>query len=224
METRFILPATVATALHALLLFGINTPNRPDIVGGPTTFPFPVKPVDPTVELKDPPPPEPEDKARAPLGTSTVPRPHSEDVLRPTDPGVIVQPLEPPSPPAKPGASVIDPGSYGRPDGSLEATTWDLSNIIDGRNLDRAPRARVQVAPIYPAEARHAGRGAEVVVEFVVDEQGWVHNPRVVRSTDATFDRATLLAVGKWRFEPGLKNNRTVRFRMLVPVTFSLNE
>jgi protein TonB len=59
-------------------------------------------------------------------------------------------------------------------------------------------------------------------VEFVVDEAGRVMHPFVVRSSRAGFEAPTLRAVEKWRFEPGKKDGRAVRFRMQIPVTFSL--
>ncbi|MBS0663516.1 MAG: energy transducer TonB [Verrucomicrobia bacterium] len=93
---------------------------------------------------------------------------------------------------------------------------------VDG--LDRVPRTRLQASPVYPYEARKDGRGGEVIVAFTVDEQGRVVNPVVVRSTDPAFEGPTLRAVARWRFEPGRKNGRVVRFRLAVPVQFALNE
>ena len=89
--------------------------------------------------------------------------------------------------------------------------------------LDNAPRTRTQIAPVYPYEAKVNGRPGEVVVEFIVDESGRVLEPRVVRSTDPIFEAATVRAVSKWRFEPGRRDGRVVRFRMAVPVAFALN-
>jgi protein TonB len=62
------------------------------------------------------------------------------------------------------------------------------------------------------------------VVEFGVDEGGRVYDPRVVRSSDALFDEPTLEAVRQWRFEPGRRNGRIVRFRMMLPVEFHLDQ
>jgi protein TonB len=62
------------------------------------------------------------------------------------------------------------------------------------------------------------------MVEFVVDESGNVLNPRVVSSSDRAFEENTLRAVAKWKFEPGRRDGRTVRFRMSVPVVFKLGE
>ena len=59
-----------------------------------------------------------------------------------------------------------------------------------------------------------------VYVLFVVSERGKVENPRVWQSTDPALERPALAAVKKWRFEPGKRNGKPVRFRMRCPITF----
>lgn len=109
--------------------------------------------------------------------------------------------------------------------GAIRRGVDDLSGkvpVLQIGALDRVPQTRVRVAPVYPSEARASGLTGEVWVEFVVDESGRVTRPRVMRSTDERFEAATLRAVEKWRFEPGTQKGRPVRFRMAVPVVFSL--
>ena len=45
----------------------------------------------------------------------------------------------------------------------------------------------------------------------------------VVESSDRVFEEAAVRAVAKWRFEPGRRDGRVVRFRMAVPIVFALN-
>jgi periplasmic protein TonB len=47
-------------------------------------------------------------------------------------------------------------------------------------------------------------------------------NPRVLRSSHFEFEAPTLAAVSRWRFEPGTRNTRAVKFMMRLPVTFSV--
>lgn len=220
METRFILPVTFAAAVHGVLLFGVRWPH--DVAGvvqpSPTVGVIQVVPPD----IRDEPTLTEEHSEKGPKGTAEA-RPTNGEPVKLPDSDAVLQPPTPSVPYHKTNVRIIEPGDVGRPDGSPEATTWGPGDPVDINKLDRVPRTRVQVAPIYPVEARHDGRTAEVVVEFTVDEQGWVNNPRVVRSTDALFEQPTLRAVAKWRFEPGRKNGRPVRFRMLVPVSFALN-
>jgi protein TonB len=98
------------------------------------------------------------------------------------------------------------------------------AGVVTGGELDRTPRTRLQPAPLYPAEARRDGRSGSVTVEFVVDESGVVVAPRVTSSSDRVFEEAALRAVAKWRFEPGRRHGKVVRFRLAVPIHFSLNE
>jgi protein TonB len=90
--------------------------------------------------------------------------------------------------------------------------------------LDNPPRTRAQTPPTYPFSLKTSGVSGEVLVEFVVDEYGRVIHPRVVRSTHAEFEAPTLAALSKWMFEPGTRNRAPVRFRMVVPVKFNLND
>ena len=71
---------------------------------------------------------------------------------------------------------------------------------------------------------RTAGIDGEVWVEFIVDETGRVITPRVTRSTHPGFEEATLRAVSKWVFEKARRNGNVVRFRMSIPIRYSVDE
>ena len=79
----------------------------------------------------------------------------------------------------------------------------------------------MRVAPSYPYTLKAEGVDGEVLVDFWVDEKGAVHDPVVRSSTRREFEEPTLVAVSKWRFAPGMKDGKTVRFRMTLPVRFS---
>lgn len=76
------------------------------------------------------------------------------------------------------------------------------------RQRPTAPAAPVVRAlstppPDYPSAALRDGRSGQVLVEFTVNTDGSVSNPRVVRAEPArVFDRAALAAVRRWRFQP----------------------
>ena len=57
-------------------------------------------------------------------------------------------------------------------------------------------------------------------IVFVVNEQGRVEGPRVWKSDNPMFDKSALDAVKKWRFEPGQRGGKPVRFRFRVPIAF----
>ena len=74
----------------------------------------------------------------------------------------------------------------------------------------------------YPAEALRRGLSGQVVVQFVVDEQGRVLEPRVVKSTDADFNAEALRLVWlmPW-WTPGRQQQQAVRVRCTLPISFT---
>lgn len=75
----------------------------------------------------------------------------------------------------------------------------------------------------YPDMARRAGIEGRVIIQFVVDEQGRVQSPQVVRSAGAGgLDEAAVAAISQMRFTPGMQRGRPVRVQMTQPVIFRL--
>jgi periplasmic protein TonB len=219
MDRYYALPLSFAAAFHAALLFGFSKPPR--MVSAPPTKTTPdfieVKRVD-----EDPPLVEPSETASSEQKLVLDPPPRSIEP-EPTliDAKAFVTRTRPPLP----GLEGVDtnkipldfipsvgPGTGGG--GPVLPIDW----------LDKTPTTRFQPAPAYPFEGKQQGMAGEVLVEFVVDERGRVHDPRVVSSTSRIFEEPTLRAVAKWIFEPGRRNGEVVRFKMAVPVQFKLNE
>ena len=206
-------------ALHAILFFGFSSLE----ISGPGTIPIliqlSVTPVDAvTVDSL----PSRDDPAEAPVtGPPAATRPElPEPVINNDAPDIAM----PPSP-VRHDVIKVD-GERLEPIGPRRdgpgGVGFEPRDFVAGQ-LDNPPRTRSQVAPVYPYEARISGRNGEVMVEFVVDETGHVLDPHVLRSNDPVFEAPTLRAISKWRFEPGRKGGRVVRFRMAVPVGFSVN-
>jgi protein TonB len=95
--------------------------------------------------------------------------------------------------------------------------------VFDISKLDQIPVATVQVRPQYPFEMRRAGISGQVVVDFIVDTSGLVHNAYAASSTQRDFESSAVQAVSKWRFRPGRKGGRAVNTHMQVPIVFTLN-
>lgn len=117
----------------------------------------------------------------------------------------------------------IDP-NYRRPTGSGEGPGGGGHRAINFSDLDREPRYRARTAPDYPFSARQAGQEGEVLLDFLVNEQGRVVSVRVLSSTDRLFEEPAMRAVRNWRFEPGRRDGRVVAFRMTVPLVFRLSD
>lgn len=74
----------------------------------------------------------------------------------------------------------------------------------------------------YPEYARRAGVEGIVEVEFLVDEQGRVHDPVIVRGIGAGCDKAVLNAIKIQRYKPGKKGGKAASFKIKETVQFIL--
>ncbi len=74
----------------------------------------------------------------------------------------------------------------------------------------------------YPEMARRAGIEGRVTVQFIVNEQGKVENPRVIRGIGGGCDEAALEAVKQAKFSPGMQRGRPVRVQYSLPIVFRL--
>lgn len=175
---------------HDLQLTSIDTGNVP---------PPPPPPEEPEQEEEEPqdePPPELEPQESQPLDLSQL-------------------------------ETLLNPGfgdGFGASDMSLA-----LNNVVQASkeegglfslgDLDQKPRVVRQTSPIMDAKMRQRAPGSVAVI-FIVDESGRVVNPIVQKSSDPIFERAALAAIREWRFEPGKRGGKPVRFRYRVPITF----
>jgi protein TonB len=100
------------------------------------------------------------------------------------------------------------------------------------KDFDVGPRIVKQTKPSYPARAYQQGLHGVVTVEFVVDTNGRVRDPKVVSSKEApgaehAFATRELLeeavrTVREWRFEPARKNGRPVAVVARAPIGFTI--
>lgn len=74
----------------------------------------------------------------------------------------------------------------------------------------------------YPEMARKAGIEGRVIVQFIVNEEGDVENPRVIRGIGGGCDEEALRAVQSAKFKPGKQRGRPVRVQYSLPVIFKL--
>ncbi|MBO6573959.1 MAG: TonB family protein [Rhodothermales bacterium] len=74
----------------------------------------------------------------------------------------------------------------------------------------------------YPVIAKKAGIEGRVILQFVVDEEGYPTDITVVRGIGAGADEESVRALQTMRFEPGRQRGQKVRVKMSLPVTFKL--
>jgi protein TonB len=95
----------------------------------------------------------------------------------------------------------------------------DLDAVFSMADLDQKPRVIYQPGPSLTRQLRRK-TPAKVNIIFIVDENGRVVEPRIRNATDPAFEKPALSAVKRWKFEPGKRGGKAVRFRMLAPITF----
>lgn len=132
----------------------------------------------------------------------------------------FTQPLAPPPPPGMIASGAISipvmkPGAnFGK----------GIANLFDINNLDQRPTPRVQPQPAYPYEMSRAGISGDVVVEFIINENGDVIDTRIVRSSHREFEVPAVQAVQKWKFKAGRKGGKAVKVRVSQLIEFNLED
>ena len=75
----------------------------------------------------------------------------------------------------------------------------------------------------YPTIAQENGTQGRVIIQFVVNKDGSIVDPKVVRSVDPYLDKEALrviMTMPKWK--PGMQRGKPVRVKFTVPVMFRL--
>ena len=75
----------------------------------------------------------------------------------------------------------------------------------------------------YPASAQENGIQGKSIIEFVVNKDGSIVDPKVIKSLDAACDKEAMRvikAMPKWT--PGKQRGKPVRVKYTVPVSFRL--
>lgn len=75
----------------------------------------------------------------------------------------------------------------------------------------------------YPTIAQENGTQGRVIVQFVVNRDGTIVDPKVVKSVDPYLDKEALRVINsmpKWK--PGMQRGKAVRVKFTVPVMFRL--
>jgi len=83
----------------------------------------------------------------------------------------------------------------------------------------------VRVPPVYPRAALVRGVEGYVDVLFTVTETGTVANVSILAAEPpGMFERETLEAVARWRFQPEIRSGRPVAIPVRTRLRFELNE
>lgn len=118
-----------------------------------------------------------------------------------------MEPEMPPTPPT-PGSDAADKGDF-------FVVVEEMPELIGGL-------ASIQRDIRYPEMARRAGIEGRVYVQFIVNENGDVEEPRIIRGIGGGADEEALRAVKEAKFKPGVQRGQPVRVKYSLPVVFRL--
>ena len=77
----------------------------------------------------------------------------------------------------------------------------------------------------YPASAKEKGTQGRVTVQFVVDKDGSIKDPKLLRSVDKDMDAEALRLISSMpKWEPGRQKGQPVAVKYTVPVMFRLDD
>jgi protein TonB len=162
-----------------------------------------IEEIRPTSQMETPPPP--------PKPPVPVEVPNDEELLDDEldlDASLDIDaPVESAPPPPEPAEEEEEPEIF--------VVVENMPELIGGL-------AAIQQSINYPEMAKKAGVEGRVIVQFVVDEEGNVLDPQVVRGLGAGLDEEALRAVQQAKFTPGKQRGKPVRVRMSLPITFRL--
>jgi protein TonB len=74
----------------------------------------------------------------------------------------------------------------------------------------------------YPEMARKAGIEGTVTIQFIVNKNGKVEDPRVLRGIGGGCDEEALRVVKEAEFTPGRQRGNPVRVQYSLPIRFQL--
>ena len=75
----------------------------------------------------------------------------------------------------------------------------------------------------YPATAQEKGIQGRVIIQFVVERDGSITEPKVVRGVDPDLDKEALRVISimpNWK--PGMQKGKAVRVKYTLPVAYRL--
>lgn len=76
----------------------------------------------------------------------------------------------------------------------------------------------------YPSICRENNIQGKVLIQFIVDKDGSITSPEVVRTVNPYLDKEALRVIsGMPKWKPGSQRGKNVRVRFTVPVNFKLN-
>ena len=137
--------------------------------------------------------------------------------------------FQPPTHEGRPRIAIYDLSvnfRKGSPDLNLNENTWKLleeekqlgRKFASPGKLDGRLTPRIRVSPVDLRQP--PTKPQTVVVECIIDQNGDVQLPRIVKAEDQDCAYAALTAISQWKFSPPMKNGQPVDARVQIPIDF----
>ncbi|NIT61149.1 MAG: TonB family protein [Aliifodinibius sp.] len=102
-------------------------------------------------------------------------------------------------------------------DGDFFVAVENMPELVGGL-------ASLQQIMTYPEEASEAGAEGRVIVQFIVDKEGNVVNPSIIKGAHKSLNEEALRVVRQADFKPGTQNGNPVRVQYSLPISFKLSK
>jgi TonB family protein len=99
---------------------------------------------------------------------------------------------------------------------ALSAPLLSVDRLATLQELDKKPEVIDRVQPDMPASLT-LPQGGRVEIELTVTRAGTTKDLKIVRSTNPELGQLCLAAAAKWKFKPGMINNKAMNVRVVVP-------
>ena len=142
---------------------------------------------------------------------------HESEVVEPArDEKAAPQPAMPASPVAEQASPLLP---------ALEMPLIEDPTWYPAKQVDAHPVALHPIKPVYPEKGVELGVDGKVLLLLLIDEAGAVKEASVVEADpEGIFEESALTAFRNARFAPAQKNGRAVKSRVLIRVSYELND
>ncbi len=108
------------------------------------------------------------------------------------------------------------------PEDEEEDDEPEVFQVVEDMPEPAGGMAAIYNAIRYPDAARRAGIEGRVIIQFIVDEEGQVRDPVVIRGIGGGCDEAAIDAIRAVEWTPGRQRGRAVRVQFQLPIMFRL--
>ncbi len=163
-----------------------------------------------------PPPPNPPKLEKEPVEPETSSKPSVQPEMKQQTPPLKLRQLEIA---LNPGTGDALQGDFSV-DFAMSGPAVAEFKVFELNEVDQPPSATYQAAPVYPRSMERSGVSGQVVVMFIVDEEGRPRDVSIREASHSAFEQPAREAVLRSRFKPSIKDGKVVAVRVMMPYRF----